>query len=549
MTAPVWMASPPEVWSTLLSSGPGPGSLQVAAAQWHTLSVQYAEVAHELTALLGEVEAAAWQGPSAVRYGAAHLPYLAWLTQASADSAAAAAGHEAAVVAYTAALAAMPTMPELIANHALHATLVATNFFGVNTIPIAVNEADYLRMWVQAAVTMTGYQTASTAALTAAPQTPPAPMIMTAETGDMPGGKDGMEHGGGTGMPGAGDNGGKPPMWWMMGDHVPQTPEDWYHALFPPQFNPFDPKSFGMMYPSLEKFLPRIGEMFSAYSGNPAQLAQAMFFLGAQFIVHRTLFLSWIVLNNPAMLGTFIAANPVYSVGLVAGAAAPVAAAPVAASGLSGLAGLAGVPAPTAPAVAPAAPMPSPPTTPPAPITPQAAAAPTPPAAGPGAPVAPAAPPAAGGPPPAPVLGPEAAIGAQNAVYPYLATAVTAGSETRARRRTPSRQADPAAAPAPAAVAAAEQEKQRRARRKKTDMLGRGYEYMDLEPDVEDVEPIAASAHGAGPLGFAGTATAAAAPRAGGLADLAADPRHDGPRTPMMPGTWRPGSSPENPGR
>ncbi|WP_234812175.1 PPE family protein, partial [Mycolicibacter longobardus] len=243
MTAPIWMAAPPEVHSTLLSAGPGAGPLLSSAVAWTALSTEYAEIADELTAVLGQVQAGAWQGPSAEAFVAANAPYLAWLLRAVVNAAATAAQHETAAAGYTAALAAMPTMAELVANHVTHGVLVGTNFFGINTIPIALNEADYARMWVQAATVMATYQAVAGAATAsaAAAQTEPAPMVLK-----TPGSADATPP--------------EPPQWFL--DFA-----QWLHNLVPSP--PYPDSSQYPLYAQLQEFFAEIG-----YTGLTDPLAE-----------------------------------------------------------------------------------------------------------------------------------------------------------------------------------------------------------------------------------------------------------------------------------
>src|SRR6202795_942699 len=139
LVAPVWFAFPPEVHSPLLTPGPGPGPLLAAAEAWRTLATEYTDTATELEGLIAATAGSSWVGPSGAQFVAAHQPFLYWLGQSSTVATATATAHETTAAGYASALASMPTLAELAANPAVHGVLVGTNFFGINTIPIAVN--------------------------------------------------------------------------------------------------------------------------------------------------------------------------------------------------------------------------------------------------------------------------------------------------------------------------------------------------------------------------------------------------------------------------
>ncbi|MDC8996701.1 PPE family protein [Mycobacterium marinum] len=154
----LWHSMPPELNTARLMVGAGAAPMLAAAMGWEAwaaaLDAQAAEVCVRLNSL-GE----AWTGAGSDKAIAAATPMVSWLATASAQAKIRASKATAQAAAYTQAMAETPSLPEIAQNHVTTAALTATNFFGINTVPIAVNETDYfVRMWNQAAAAMDRYQ-------------------------------------------------------------------------------------------------------------------------------------------------------------------------------------------------------------------------------------------------------------------------------------------------------------------------------------------------------------------------------------------------------
>lgn len=177
MLAMFYEALPPEINTGRLMAGAGPTPMFQAAAAWEMLAVSLETQAEELAASLASLSGS-WQGQASEQAVAATTPMVVWLRTAALQSQKRAMQAVAQANSYMLAMAVTPPLPEIAMNHVTNAVLNATNFLGVNAVPIGVNEADYVRMWEQAAAVMFGYQAETTANTIFEPILPAAPIVM-----------------------------------------------------------------------------------------------------------------------------------------------------------------------------------------------------------------------------------------------------------------------------------------------------------------------------------------------------------------------------------
>jgi PPE-repeat protein len=183
MSAVDFGALPPEINSGRMYAGAGSGPLAAAAVAWQGLASELGSAATSYRAVISDLTAGAWVGPSSLAMAAAATPYAAWMTTTATAAEQTAGQLTSAIAAYETAFAATVPPPIIAANRELLAELVATNIVGQNTPAIAATEAQYAEMWARDAGAMYGYAGASAAATTVTPFNPPPPTTNPGGTG------------------------------------------------------------------------------------------------------------------------------------------------------------------------------------------------------------------------------------------------------------------------------------------------------------------------------------------------------------------------------
>jgi PPE-repeat protein len=153
---------PPEINSARIFAGAGSGPLHMAATAWEGLAQDLQASASSFDSVIVGLTAGPWAGPASASMAAAAAPYVGWLTAASGQATSAGVQARAAATAFEVAQAATVHPAAVTANRTTLATLIATNFFGLNAPAIAGTEFQYVEMWAADVGAMLGYHAGAT---------------------------------------------------------------------------------------------------------------------------------------------------------------------------------------------------------------------------------------------------------------------------------------------------------------------------------------------------------------------------------------------------
>jgi PPE-repeat protein len=162
--------APPEITSALIHSGPGPGSLFVAANAWRQLAIELEQTAADYTSTVAGIP---WQGPSATAMILSTVPYISWLHSTAAQAAQMSMAATTMAGSFVATRTAVVDPSVVTANRTMLAHLIATNFFGINFPAIAATELQYMQMWAGNTTAMLGYHATNLQTMTSQSFTPP----------------------------------------------------------------------------------------------------------------------------------------------------------------------------------------------------------------------------------------------------------------------------------------------------------------------------------------------------------------------------------------
>ncbi len=164
-------ATPPEVTSAMMYTGPGSSTMMASASAWSAVAAELASTAQGYDKVVTQLASEEWLGLSSASMAAAVQPYVAWMTSTGAQAEQTATQIQSAAAAFEAAFAGVVPPPLIAANRAELTQALQTNIFGLNNGVIAQLEAQYGEMWAQNSATMYNYAASSATASQVTPFT------------------------------------------------------------------------------------------------------------------------------------------------------------------------------------------------------------------------------------------------------------------------------------------------------------------------------------------------------------------------------------------